>query len=167
MASAKCLVAAETFRQKYHSDWAGGTRAVFILASLATLPSEDVVSRRSISLSDEDKNILSKGLGLPPDHWSEQEAIVARYAQDESASIGPQEIFTQQNDMSCHSVLAKLSDFLKTSTDKDGGKNYTLAGMSVSSFIFFFLQLLFTILAMEESFEATGASVTVTLPSKT
>lgn len=122
MSSAKCLVPADTFRQKYQSDSAGGTRAVFILASLATLPSEDVVSRRSISLSDEDKNILSKGLGLPPDRWSEQGAIVARYAQDESASIGPQEIFTQQNDMSCHSVLAKLGDFLKVSTDKDGGK---------------------------------------------
>ena len=71
MASAKCLVAADTFRQKYKSDSAGGTRAVFILGSLASLPSEDVVSRESVSLSDEDKNVLSKGLALPPDRWTD------------------------------------------------------------------------------------------------
>ena len=85
MASVKCLVAVDAFRNK-HS--AGGTRTVFILGSLASLPSADVVFRRSITLSDEDKNTLSKGLALPPDRWTDLDVILTKYAQDENVSIG-------------------------------------------------------------------------------
>ncbi|CAI8035371.1 hypothetical protein GBAR_LOCUS19859 [Geodia barretti] len=117
MASVKCLVAVDAFRNK-HS--AGGTRTVFILGSLASLPSADVVFRRSITLSDEDKNTLSKGLALPPDRWTDLDVILTKYAQDENVSIGPQELFTQENEVSCETVLAKLRDFFSSSTDKDG-----------------------------------------------
>ena len=126
MASAKCLVPVDTFRQKYQSDSAGGSRAVFILGSLASLPLEDVVSRRSISLSDEDKTILSKGLALPPDRWTDLDAIVARYAQDETVRLGPQEIFTTGMAISCQTILSKLRDFFRSSTDTDGGKFNTI-----------------------------------------
>ena len=121
MASAKCLVPVDTFRQKYASDSAGGSRAVFILGSLVSLPSEDVVCRRSITLSDEDKNTFSKTLALPPDRWTDLDAILARYSQDKEVSFGPRVIYATGNDISCVSVLAKLREFLKSSTDKDGG----------------------------------------------
>ena len=122
MASVKCLIAVDAFQHKHSPDSAGGTRAVFILGSLASLPSEDVVFRRSITLSDEDKNTLSKGLALPPDRWTDLDVILTKYAQDENVSIGPQELFTQENEVSCGTVLAKLRDFFSSSTDKDGGR---------------------------------------------
>ena len=123
MASAKCLVPLDAFRSKYRSDSAGGTRAFFLLGSTISLPSEDVIPRRAIMLSDEDKRILSGTLNLPSDRWTDHDAIIARHSQDENIRIGPQQIFREANEFSsCSSVLKMLGDFLRSSVDKDGGE---------------------------------------------
>ena len=41
-------------------------------------------------------------------------------------SIGPEVIFTGENEVTCESALVKLKDFLKSSTDRDGGKKISL-----------------------------------------
>ena len=134
MATAKCLVAADVFSQKYGDDAAGGTRALFILGSLAILPSEDVVSREPVTLSDEEKDVLSKSLALPPDRWTDLDVILAKYGQDGRISIGPQMIFTEDNEVTCESVLIRLREFFSTASDKDGGKNRTRIAISLLKF---------------------------------
>ena len=134
MATAKCLVAADVFSQKYGDDAAGGTRAAFILGSLAILPSEDVVSREPVTLSDEEKDVLSKSLALPPDRWTDLDVILAKYGQDSEVSIGPQMIFTEDNEVTCDSVLIKLREFFSSASDKDGGKNRTRIAISLLKF---------------------------------
>ena len=123
MATAKCLVSADAFRQKHYLDRAGGTRAVFILGSIACLQarSEDVVSREPIVLNDEEKSVLSKGFSLPPHRWTDLDVILAKYQLGKNIFIGPQEIFTEENEISCKSVLTEVREFLKSSMDKDGG----------------------------------------------
>ena len=118
---AKCQVSADAFKHKHHFDSAGGTRVVFLLGSLASLPSEEVVERESVSLSDDDTHILSRGLSLPPQRWTDLDVVLARYAQDKDVYMGPRVIFTEENDVSCDLVLSKLRDFLRASADKDGG----------------------------------------------
>ena len=93
--------------KKHYLDRAGGTRTVFILESLPSLQarSENVVSRDTIVLKDEEKCMLSNGLSLPPHRWTDQDVILAKYQLDKDIFIGPQEIFTE---ISCKSVLTKL-----------------------------------------------------------
>ena len=136
MATAKCLVAADVFSQKHGDDAASGTRAAFILGSLAILPSEDVVSREPVTLSDEEKDVLSKSLALPPDRWTDLDVILAKYGQDGEVSVGPQMIFTEENEITCESVLIRLKEFFSTAIDKDGGKNRT-------RIVYFIAQILF------------------------
>ena len=120
MASAKCLVPVDAFRNKFYSDSAGGTRAMFILGSIAASPSEDVVPRQAINLTDEDKRILSN-LALPPDRWTDLEVLIARQKCDERVSIDIQEISEPGHELSCGFVLKRLGEFLRSSVDKDGG----------------------------------------------
>lgn len=167
MASAKCLVPLDAFRSKYHSDAAGGTRAFFLLGSVISLPSEHVVPRRAIILAEEDRQILSGTLNLPPDRWTDQHAIIARHSLDKDIHIGPQEIFREANELSsCSSVLKMLGDFLRSSVDKDGGKSINICHFH-SNHYGSLLQPSFIILATGESFEVTGVLVMVTLHFKT
>ena len=162
MASAKCLVPLDTFRNKFYSDSAGGTRATFILGSIAAPPTEDVVPRQAINLTDEDRRILSN-LALPPDRWTDLEVIIAREKYDERVSI---EISKPGHELSCEFVLKRLGEFLRSSVDKDGGiYNIILLCIALHNnrsvpcnFIIVVVQLSFTILVMGESFEVTGAS---------
>ena len=124
--ASKCLVPVDIFKNKFYLDSAGGTRAAFILGSIAAPPnSTDVVPRRGITLTDEDKGILSS-LALSPDRWTDLEVIIARSKQDEGVSIDIQEISEPGHELSCELVLKKLKDFLRSSVDKDGG-NITIA----------------------------------------
>ena len=120
--ASKCLVPVDIFKKKFYSDSAGGTRAAFILGSITAPPkgTDDVVPRRGITLTDEDKRILSN-LALPPDRWTDLEVIIARSKQDEGVSIDIQEISEPGHELSCELVLKKLKDFLRSSVDKDGG----------------------------------------------
>lgn len=122
MASSKCLVPLDAFRHKYSTDSASGTRALFILGSTASLPSEDVAPRRAVTLAEEDTRLLSS-LSLPSDRWTDQDVIVARCKLDSDVSVGPQEIFSDQNELSCDFILKRLGDFMRSSGDKDGGKS--------------------------------------------
>ena len=119
-ASAKCLVPLDTFRSKFYSDRASGTRACFLLGSVALSTSEDVVPRRAITLTDDDRRVLAN-LALPPDHWSDLEVILARNRHDERVTITGQEISATGNELSCEYVLKKLGDFFRNAVDKDGG----------------------------------------------
>ena len=120
MASAKCLVPMDNFKSKFYSDSAGGTRARFVLGSIAAPPSDDVVPRRAIDLTDEDKRVLSN-LALPPDRWTDLEVIIARQKQDKRVSVDIQEISQPGHELSCEFVLKKLGEFMRSSADKDGG----------------------------------------------
>ena len=81
MATVKCLVSLDTFRSKYYSDSAHGTRTYFILGSVAGSSHDgDVVPRRALNLTDEDRRILTN-LGLPPDRWTDLEVLLARIKQ--------------------------------------------------------------------------------------
>ena len=123
MAAPKCRLSADVFRSEHYADHAGGSRALLILGSLAsTLSPEDVVPREDTFLNEEEKSVLSKGLSLPPHRWTDLDVILARYEQDKAVTVGPQEIFTDENQISCESVLTKLRVFFRTSVDKDGGK---------------------------------------------
>ena len=124
MASAKCLVPVDAFRNKFYSDSAGGTRAMFILGSIAASPSEfeDVVARRAVNLTDEDRHVLSN-LALPPDRWSDLEVIIARQKYDEEISVDVQEISEPGHELSCEFVLKSLGEFMRSSVDKDGGRS--------------------------------------------
>ena len=116
----KCLVPVDIFRSKFYSDSACGTRAMFILGSIAAPRSEDVVPRQAINLTDEDKRILSN-LALPPDHWTDLDVILARCKQDEGVSVDIQEISEPGHELSCELVLKRLGEFMRSSVDKDGG----------------------------------------------
>ena len=120
MASAKCLVPVDIFKSKFYSDSAGGTRAMFVLGSIAAPPSDDVVPRRAIDLTDEDRHVLSN-LALPPDRWTDLEVIIARQKQDKGVSIDVQEISEPGHELSCEFVLKRLGEFMRSSVDKDGG----------------------------------------------
>ena len=100
MASAKCLVPVDIFRSKFYSDCAGGTRAMFILGSVTAPPSDDVVSRLSVNLTDEDRQVLSS-FALPPDRWTDLEVIIARNKQVEGKSIDNREISEPSQGASC------------------------------------------------------------------
>ena len=125
MATAKCLVSLDTFRSKYYSDSAHGTRTYFILGSVAGSSHDgDVVPRRALNLTDEDRRILSN-LGLPPERWTDLEVLLARIKQAEGTDIAGQAISTPDNELSCEYVLVRLREFFQNSTDKDGGKYTT------------------------------------------
>ena len=119
--SAKCLVPLDLFREKYYRG-ASGTRAIFILGSVGSLASDEVVSRRDIYLSDDDKDILSN-LCLPPDRWNDLNVLLARRKQAEKDDIVGHEINEPSNELSCEYVLKMLQEVLKNNTDKNGGRN--------------------------------------------
>ena len=121
-ASAKCLVPLDLFRGKYYRA-SHAARAVFILGSVGSSASDEVVSRRDIDLNDDDKDILSN-LGLPPDRWNDLNVLLARNKQaEESEYIVGHEISEPGNELSCEYVLKMLQEVLKNNADKDGGRN--------------------------------------------
>ena len=119
-ASAKCLVPLDVFREKYYRG-ASGTRAVFILGAVGSSVNDEVVSRRDIFLTDDDKDVLSY-LDLPPDRWNDFNVLSARSKQANELIVG-QEISEPGNELSCEYVLDTLREVFKTNTDKVGGRN--------------------------------------------
>ena len=100
---------------------AAGSRDLLIILQDETIQGEDIVPRRRMELTGDDKRELER-LDLPPDQWEDDVSIMAaRYSKDQWSSV-TQVIRSRSGEPLMTKYMKKQIEILMNNTQKEGGK---------------------------------------------
>ena len=79
-----------------------------------------VISMSQADLTDDDRQVLAE-LALPPDQWSNLNALLALYNKAEYYDVFSDQVSRPGMELSCSYILEQITVLLKNSTTKTGG----------------------------------------------
>ena len=98
---------------------AAGSRNALVISQDQTIQGEDIVPRRRIELTSDDKRELER-LDLPPDQWQDDASIMAaRYSKDQRYSV-TEKIKSSRGEPLMVKYVMKQIETLMKDTQKGG-----------------------------------------------